>query len=184
MQHFKKCGRSIPRDIERSKNHWVFLKKPVTERYVQYHKALCIYRHINMHIQKESWIQNTFLPDLTGMGSRRRPRVRVVAKKELQFHVTSIFYFLFFIFRFYLFIFREREREGDRGGEKHRCARDISISCLLHAPLGDLSRNPGMCPDRESNQWLFQFTGQHSIHWATPARVLPFFKRMYSCIGF
>ena len=27
--------------------------------------------------------------------------------------------------------------------------------CLLHSPLGDLARNPGMCPDWESNQRPF-----------------------------
>ena len=45
---------------------------------------------------------------------------------------------------FYLFIFRERGREGEREGEKHQCA-----SCA--PPTGDLARNPGMCPDWESN---------------------------------
>ena len=47
----------------------------------------------------------------------------------------------------YVFIFREREMEGERKGEKHQCARETSISCLLHAP--NLACNPGMCPDQE-----------------------------------
>ena len=42
-----------------------------------------------------------------------------------------------------LFIFRERGREGER--ETSMCG------CLLHAPNGDLTCNPGMCPDWESN---------------------------------
>ena len=44
---------------------------------------------------------------------------------------------------FYLFIFREGERKRD----KHQCV------VASHAPpTGDLARNPGMCPDWESNQ--------------------------------
>ena len=38
------------------------------------------------------------------------------------------------------------ERKGESEGEKHRCV----VAC--HEPLtGDLARNPGMCPDWESN---------------------------------
>ena len=44
---------------------------------------------------------------------------------------------LLFFLRFCLFIFRERRREGEREGEKHR------------------AHNPGMCPDRDSNQQPF-----------------------------
>ena len=40
-------------------------------------------------------------------------------------------------------LFRERGREG--GGR--------NIACLSHSPqTGELARNPGMCPDWESNQ--------------------------------
>ena len=52
-----------------------------------------------------------------------------------------------FLKRVELFIFREREREGERGREKHQYVVASRI------PLtGDLARNPGMCPDWESNQ--------------------------------
>ena len=51
-----------------------------------------------------------------------------------------------FIFCFYLkifFIFRERgRREGEREGEKHQCAGETLIGCLLHAP----SWGPGPQP--------------------------------------
>ena len=60
-----------------------------------------------------------------------------------------------------LFIFREGEREK----EKHQC---VVASCT--PPTGDLAHNPGLWPDWESDQQPFGFTGQHSIHWATPAR--------------
>ena len=59
---------------------------------------------------------------------------------------------------FYLFSFREKRREGEKDGEKHQC---MVASHTL--PTGDLARNPGMCPDWESNQRLW-FAGQHSIH--------------------
>ena len=65
---------------------------------------------------------------------------------------------------FHLFIFRERGREGEREEEKHRCARDTLISCLSHAPNGDLASNPGMCPDWELNQQPFSLqSGAQSI---------------------
>ena len=60
-----------------------------------------------------------------------------------------IFWKILFIFK-YLFIFRERGRDGERKGEKCQC---VAISHV--APTGDLARNPGMCPDLESNQWPF-----------------------------
>ena len=49
------------------------------------------------------------------------------------------------------FTFRERGREGEREGEKHRCARDTSISCLSHNQTEDVAHNPGMCPGWELN---------------------------------
>ena len=55
--------------------------------------------------------------------------------------------FLLFFKRFYLVIFREKEREGVREGEKHQCVVASHV-----APTGYLARNPGMCPDWESNQ--------------------------------
>ena len=55
-------------------------------------------------------------------------------------------FFFFFFLRFYLFIFIERGREGEREEEKHTC---VVISCT--SPTGDPARNPGMCPDWESN---------------------------------
>ena len=77
--------------------------------------------------------------------------------------------FIFF-WRFYLFIFRERRREGERDGEKHQCV------VVSHTPpTGDLTHNPGMCPDQESNQRPFgsqayaQSTEPHQ-----PVRINPF----------
>ena len=66
------------------------------------------------------------------------------AKKAIYNFTIPITFWDFFV-RFYLFTFRERGREG----EKHRCVRD---QLSLMPPSGDLARNPGMCPDWESNQ--------------------------------
>ena len=52
-----------------------------------------------------------------------------------------------FLFFKILFIFRERGEEGEREGEKHQC-----VVASHMAPTGDLARNPGMCPDWESNR--------------------------------
>ena len=70
-------------------------------------------------------------------------------------------------FKDFTYLFWERGREGEREGEKHQHA------VASHTPpTGDLARNPGMCPDWESNLQLFGFAGWHSIHWATPARAV------------
>ena len=45
----------------------------------------------------------------------------------------------------YFFLFRKRGREGETEGEKH-----LSVASRA-PPTGDLARNPGMCPDWESN---------------------------------
>ena len=51
---------------------------------------------------------------------------------------------IFFKKRFYLFL--ERGREKEREWEKHQC-----VVASGEPPTGDLARNPGMCPDWESN---------------------------------
>ena len=51
--------------------------------------------------------------------------------------------------------------EGKGGRKTSMCG------CLSHAPTGDLAHNPGMCPDRESNQWLL---GSQAGTQSTPAR--------------
>ena len=58
---------------------------------------------------------------------------------------ASLVKILFFFLRFYLFNLREGQE-----GEKHQC---VFASC--ESPTGDLTHNPGMCPDWESNQWPF-----------------------------
>ena len=50
------------------------------------------------------------------------------------------------VFKKVLFIYFQREEKGRRKGEKHQCV------VASHTPhTGDLTRNPGMCSDWESN---------------------------------
>ena len=57
-------------------------------------------------------------------------------------NIPEAIFFLFFFLRFYLFIFRHRGRKG----VKHQYV------IASHAPpTGDLTCNPGMCPDWELN---------------------------------
>ena len=52
-----------------------------------------------------------------------------------------------------VYLFREREREEWREKERQR---NINVWLpLQHPPTGDLAHDPGMCPDRESNQQPF-----------------------------
>ena len=44
---------------------------------------------------------------------------------------------------------------GGREGEKYQYVRETAIGCLSHTPNRGLVRNPGMCPDRESNRQHF-----------------------------
>ena len=95
------------------------------------------------------------------LGCKRSP----YRPSQLQFKRGFCLFSSQHIFKKILFIlfFRERGRERERAGEKHWC-----VVASWAPPTGDLSRNPGMCPDRESNHLLF--AGRHSVHWATPAR--------------
>ena len=75
---------------------------------------------------------------------------------------------------FYLFLFLERgEREKERkrniyGGEKHP-----SVASRM-PPAGNLTHNPGMCPDWELN-WQLSVPDQCSIHWPTSAKAINIF---------
>ena len=54
---------------------------------------------------------------------------------------------MFFIF---IYLLLDRVREGERKGEKHQGV------VTSHVPsTGDLARNPGMCPNWDSNQQPF-----------------------------
>ena len=61
----------------------------------------------------------------------------------------------------YLFIFRQREK---RGTETSMCG------CLSHAPYWGPGQQPRLVPWPGIEPATLWFTGQHSIHCATPAR--------------
>ena len=71
-----------------------------------------------------------------------------------------------------LFIFLER-----REGRQKERERNISVwekhpptCCLLHAPDWELGLQPSHVPWWVIEPGIFQFAGQRSAHWATPAR--------------
>ena len=82
---------------------------------------------------------------------------RVVVRHDCRLGAACLF-----VLRFYLFTVREQ------GGRRR--GRETSIRCLSHTP----SWGPGLQPKHVP--WLgikpvtFQFAGQRSIHWTTPAR--------------
>ena len=96
--------------------------------------------------------------------------VNFILLKKLR---KQTFRFKFFSFNNFfkdIFIFRERGGEGEREGVKHQCV----VACCV-SPTGDVACNPGMCPRSGIELATHWFTGQHSIHWATPARAKIFF---------
>ena len=69
-----------------------------------------------------------------------------------------------------LFIFRERGRKGEREGEKQQC-----IVASHMAFTGDLARNPGMCPDWESNRRPFGLqTGLNPLSHTSHGKIMLF----------
>ena len=77
--------------------------------------------------------------------------------------MRHFFHWFFFFFNIYLFLERGEEREINIS------VWEECLSVASHkAPTGDLAYNSGW----ELNQWLATFgsVGQHSVHWATPAR--------------
>ena len=77
---------------------------------------------------------------------------RLVCGKNILWHC---FAWILFFRRFYLFTFREMRTEGKWEGEKHLCAREISIDCLLHTLNWGPGPQPKHVPWWELNQWPF-----------------------------
>ena len=87
-------------------------------------------------------------------------------------------YIYIHIYIIYLFIFTQRGREGEREGEKHQC-----VAASRAPPTGDLARNPGMCPDWESNQRPFGVqVGTQSTEPRQPGLFLYFFMYLFVLI--
>ena len=73
-----------------------------------------------------------------------------------------------FLKRFYLFLGRGEGSEKE--GEKHHCAREISVNCLSHAPSWEPGLQPRHVPWLGIEPAILWFAGWHSAHWAIPAR--------------
>ena len=76
------------------------------------------------------------------------------------------FIYIFSFFLEILLIFRERGREGERNideWEKHRLV-------ASHTPTWGRDPQPRHVPRPGIKPATFQFTDQHSTHWATPTR--------------
>ena len=102
----------------------------------------------------------------------------------IPFIYSFIHYFFFKLnllvyFSRFIYLFSER-REEEREGEKHWCARDTSIGCLLHASAGDLACNPGMHPDWESKWRPF---GSQASTQSTELHQPGLFITSYVCLG-
>ena len=67
----------------------------------------------------------------------------------------------FLSFKDFIYLLLERGREGEREKQKHQC-----VVATWVPPTGDLTSNPGMCPDWESN-WR-PFGSQASIQSTEP----------------
>ena len=52
---------------------------------------------------------------------------------------------------FFLRLFTFREEKGGKEVVKHQYERNMDRLPLVHAPSGDQTCNPGMCPDQEWN---------------------------------
>ena len=77
--------------------------------------------------------------------------------------------FLSFFKRFYLLIFRESRRDRERGRKTSMCG------CFSHTPNwgpGLQLRHVPWLGIKPATLWS---AGQHSIHWATPARAVPWY---------
>ena len=77
----------------------------------------------------------------------------------------TIMRYLFFFLDFSLFISREEKAEGKRGREISMCGH------LSRTPNQEPSPQPRHVPRLGIELATLWFTVQHSLHWATPARV-------------
>ena len=72
---------------------------------------------------------------------------KIIPEKK---YMGNLNHYSFFKKKILLIYFLEKGREGEREGEKRQC---VVVSSA--PPTGDLARNPGMCPDWESNRRPF-----------------------------
>ena len=96
---------------------------------------------------------------------------------KIDFSLKKIFFICFYFFL-----------ESGEGREKER-KRNINVKekhlwPLIHAPTRDWTYNPGMCPDWESDCWLFALwdnTQPTMPHWSGQSRL--FLREIWSVVG-
>ena len=74
---------------------------------------------------------------------------------QIEYHAIIIYYTMVMFINYFLELFcyfRKRGKEGERKGEKYRCERETSISCLLYAPQ----------PGTEPAAWELALTGNRT----------------------
>ena len=87
---------------------------------------------------------------------------------------SLLFIYLFLKDFIYLFLERGEGRERER-------ERNMDLLFLVHAPTGDRTCNPGLCPDWESNCDLL-LSGRCPTNWATPVRAFPSLLTILTCL--
>ena len=93
--------------------------------------------------------------------------IEVVLHLLKSFPVTKIL--VLFIYFYILFLLRE-----GKGGRQ----RNIKCGCLSHVPYWGPGLQPRHVPRLGIKPVTLWFTGQYSIHWATPARALVWFNSL------
>ena len=73
-------------------------------------------------------------------------------------------YFISFFENYFIYLFLERGEGRERGRETLMCG------CLSHTPNWGLGQQPRHVPWLGIQVVTLWFAGQHSVHWATPAR--------------
>ena len=82
---------------------------------------------------------------------------------DIHFTSLGLSFFLFYfslLKKFYVFISQDKRREGERKGEIHQCAREMSIGCLLYTPYWRPGPQPRHVPWQGIELTTFQFAGQ------------------------
>ena len=79
-------------------------------------------------------------------------------------------YFIYFLKDFISSLERGEGREKEKEGNGDVWEKHPSVASCL-SPSGGLAHHPGMCPDRELNQ----FAVQYPTHWAASVRAVYWF---------
>ena len=85
---------------------------------------------------------------------------------DLSYFYTTVHSF----FKKIIYLFLERGEGREKDMERNIKVRNIDWLLLIYSPPGDWTSNPGMCPDRESNQRLLGLQDDAQPSRTTPVR--------------